>query len=51
MALDPNAHIEEVKALTADIRPGRRPQGAARTELVRTTAERAGIVESTGREI
>jgi formate dehydrogenase major subunit len=51
VALDPNAHIEEVKALTADIRPGRRPRGAERTELVRATAERAGIVESTGREI
>ncbi|MBT0769643.1 molybdopterin-dependent oxidoreductase [Kineosporia sp. J2-2] len=51
VALDPNAHIEEVKALTADIRPGRRPRGAARTELVRVTAERAGITESTGREI
>jgi formate dehydrogenase major subunit len=29
MALDPNVHIQEVKALTCDIRPGRRPRGAA----------------------
>jgi formate dehydrogenase major subunit len=27
MALDPNVHIQEVKALTCDIRPGRRPRG------------------------
>ncbi|HEY5990871.1 MAG TPA: molybdopterin dinucleotide binding domain-containing protein, partial [Streptosporangiaceae bacterium] len=35
MSLDPNVHIQEVKALACDIRPGRRPRGAARTELVR----------------
>jgi formate dehydrogenase major subunit len=29
MALDPNVHIQEVKALTCDIRPGRRPVGDA----------------------
>jgi formate dehydrogenase major subunit len=28
MALDPNVHIQEVKALTCDIQPGRRPRGA-----------------------
>ena len=27
-ALDPNVHIQEVKAATCDIRPGRRPRGA-----------------------
>ncbi|MBV8598521.1 MAG: molybdopterin-dependent oxidoreductase [Actinobacteria bacterium] len=27
MALDPNVHIQEVKAFTCDIRPGRRPRG------------------------
>src|SRR5437764_14423908 len=27
MALDPNVHIQEVKAFTCDIRPGRRPHG------------------------
>ena len=27
MALDPSSHIQEVKALTVDIRPGRRPRG------------------------
>jgi formate dehydrogenase major subunit len=29
IVLDPNVHIQEVKALTCDIRPGRRPRGAA----------------------
>jgi formate dehydrogenase major subunit len=28
MALDPNVHIQEVKAFTCDIQPGRRPRGA-----------------------
>ncbi len=27
--LDPNVHIQEVKAFTCDIRPGRRPRGRA----------------------
>jgi formate dehydrogenase major subunit len=27
LSLDPNVHIQEVKALTCDIRPGRRPVG------------------------
>jgi formate dehydrogenase major subunit len=27
MTLDPNVHIQEVKAFTCDIRPGRRPKG------------------------
>jgi formate dehydrogenase major subunit len=27
VVLDPNVHIQEVKALTCDIRPGRRPRG------------------------
>jgi formate dehydrogenase major subunit len=34
MALDPNVHIQEVKAFTCDIRPGRRPKGAALPEFV-----------------
>jgi formate dehydrogenase major subunit len=28
LALDPNVHIQEVKAATCDIRPGRRARGA-----------------------
>ena len=29
LSLDPNVHIQEVKALACDIRPGRRPRGPA----------------------
>jgi formate dehydrogenase major subunit len=34
IALDPNVHIQEVKAASCDIRPGRRPRGKALRELV-----------------
>jgi formate dehydrogenase major subunit len=34
MALDPNVHIQEVKAGTCGIRPGRRPRGKALTEFI-----------------
>jgi formate dehydrogenase major subunit len=34
IALDPNVHIQEVKAATCDIRPGRRPRGAALPRFV-----------------
>ncbi|MGI8335689.1 formate dehydrogenase [Actinomadura scrupuli] len=51
IALDPNVHIQEVKALTADIRPGRRPRGPALPELVRDYRQRAGITEETGMRI
>ena len=51
MSLDPNVHIQEVKAFACDIRPGRRPHGPARVELVREYQLRAGITEETGMEI
>ena len=34
LGLDPNVHIQEVKAATCDIRPGRRPRGTALRDLV-----------------
>ena len=34
MVLDPNVHIQEVKAFSVDIRPGRRPRGARLPEFV-----------------
>jgi formate dehydrogenase major subunit len=34
LALDPNVHIQEVKAASCDIRPGRRPRGRAARDLV-----------------
>jgi formate dehydrogenase major subunit len=50
ISLDPNIHIQEVKALTADIRPGRRPTGPDRAALVRAYRERAGITAETGKD-
>jgi formate dehydrogenase major subunit len=48
IALDPNVHIQEVKAFTGDIRPGRRPRGPAATALVDDYIRRAGITPDTG---
>lgn len=48
MSLDPSSHIQEVKALTVDIQPGRRPRGPERTALVREYRDRAGITAETG---
>jgi formate dehydrogenase major subunit len=48
MALDPSSHIQEDKAWTVDIVPGRRPRGRARLELVLAYRERAGITATTG---
>jgi formate dehydrogenase major subunit len=48
LALDPNVHIGEYKALTCDVRPGRRPRGRAVLALVddyRRRAEQAGVSE------
>ena len=44
LSLDPNVHIQEVKAATCDIVPGRRPRGPALLELVESYRKRAGIV-------
>jgi formate dehydrogenase major subunit len=41
MALDPNVHIQEVKAFTCDIRPGRRPRGPKLTEFVAELRDQA----------
>jgi formate dehydrogenase major subunit len=41
LALDPNVHIGEYKAQTCDVRPGRRPRGAALSELVDDYRRRA----------
>jgi formate dehydrogenase major subunit len=48
MTLDPSAHIQEDKAFTADIRPGRRPRGPARQGLVEDYQRRAGVTAGTG---
>ena len=41
MALDPNVHIQEVKAFTCDIRPGRRPRGPRLAEFMSGVRRRA----------
>jgi formate dehydrogenase major subunit len=51
LSLDPNAHIQEVKAMACDIRPGRRPRGPERRRLVQEYAYRAGITGETGTEV
>jgi formate dehydrogenase major subunit len=43
--LDPNVHIQEVKAASCDIRPGRRPRGAALPAFVAEYRRRAGVTE------
>ena len=48
LALDPNTHIQEAKAISVDVRPGRRPRGPAAVALVRDHRRRAGITEETG---
>jgi formate dehydrogenase major subunit len=41
MSLDPNVHIQEVKAFTCDVRPGRRPRGPRLAQFVAETRKRA----------
>jgi formate dehydrogenase major subunit len=48
LVLDPNILIQESKAATCDIRPGRRPTGRALTELVESYQRRAGVHARTG---
>jgi formate dehydrogenase major subunit len=48
LSLDPNVHIQETKAATCDIRPGRRPRGAALLRFVDNYRARAGVTTETG---
>jgi formate dehydrogenase major subunit len=41
IALDPNVHIQEVKAFSVGIKPGRRPRGAKLREFVAELSEQA----------
>jgi formate dehydrogenase major subunit len=41
IALDPNVHIQEVKAFSVGIKPGRRPRGPALPRFVESMRERA----------
>jgi formate dehydrogenase major subunit len=47
IALDPNVHIQESKAASCDIQPGRRPTGAALLRFVEEYRSRAGITVET----
>jgi formate dehydrogenase major subunit len=48
MALDPNVHIQESKAASCDIQPGRRPTGAALPRYVEEYRRRARLTIDTG---
>ena len=48
VTLDPNVHIQEAKASSCDIQPGRRPTGPALLRLVEHYRSRAGITVETG---
>ena len=45
VVLDPNVHIQESKAATCDIRPGRRPRGPALLDFAAEYRRRAGVEE------
>jgi formate dehydrogenase major subunit len=47
VTLDPNVHIQESKAATCDIQPGRRPTGPALLRYVEEYRSRAGITVET----
>ena len=51
LALDPNVHIQEVKAMAVDIQPGRRPHGPQLRDLIRSYQQRAGITDETGTQV
>jgi formate dehydrogenase major subunit len=48
LTLDPNVHIQECKAGTCDIRPGRRPRGVALLDYLDGYRRRAGVTLETG---
>ncbi|MQA09825.1 MAG: molybdopterin-dependent oxidoreductase [Pseudonocardiaceae bacterium] len=49
VVLDPNVHIQEAKAATCDIVPGRRPRGESLQRYVDSYRRRAGIPEEADR--
>jgi formate dehydrogenase major subunit len=46
VALDPNVHIQESKAATCDIQPGRRPRGPELLAFLEGYRRRAGITDN-----
>jgi formate dehydrogenase major subunit len=51
VALDPNVFIQECKVSTCDVRPGRRPRGAALLDYLAGYRHRAGITPATGARV
>ncbi|KRE56451.1 formate dehydrogenase [Phycicoccus sp. Soil748] len=51
IALDPNVQIQESKAGSCDIVPGRRPQGEALLRLVEEYQSRAGVTVETSNQL
>jgi formate dehydrogenase major subunit len=51
VTLDPNVQIQESKAASCDIRPGRRPRGADLLALVAEYQARAGATIETGNRL
>ncbi len=51
LALDPNVFIQECKAASCDIQPGRRPTGPALLRYVEEYRSRAGITTETGNRL
>lgn len=51
LTLDPNVHIQEAKAATCDIQPGRRPTGPALVKFVEEYRKRAGVTVDTGNQL
>jgi formate dehydrogenase major subunit len=43
VVMDPNVHIQESKAATCDVQPGRRPRGPEYVEYVEAYRRRAGL--------
>jgi formate dehydrogenase major subunit len=50
VVMDPNVHIQESKAGSCDIRPGRRPRGPALLEYIDDYRRRSGVTEETSQE-
>jgi formate dehydrogenase major subunit len=48
LGLDPNVHIQEAKAGSCDIQPGRRPRGEDLPRFLSEYQSRAGITVETG---
>lgn len=51
LTLEPNVFIQNSKVGACDIRPGRRPRGEARVELLKEYQQKAGLTVETGNRV